>query len=134
MADMFSKEQRSKIMSAVRSKENKLTEIRLLNIFRENGIKGWRRHLRLTGNPDFTFRQERVMIFVDGCFWHGCSKHLRMPRTNRDYWVKKISRNMNRDRITRSRLRNAGWKVVRVWEHELQNQRLVVKKIFKALS
>src|SRR5438067_10405644 len=100
-------------MAAVKSKGNKLTEVRMVSLLRRHAIKGWRRHLPLPGNPDFTFRRQRVVIFVDGCFWHGCTKHLRMPKTNKAYWEKKISRNAIRDRITTKQLRATGWKVVR---------------------
>lgn len=117
MADMFPKAKRSEIMAAVRSTNNKLTEIRLASIFRQHGIKGWRRHLPLLGKPDFAFPRQRVLIFVDGCFWHGCAKHLRMPQANRSYWEKKISRNIRDDRMTLE-LRK-GWEVLRVWELEL---------------
>jgi DNA mismatch endonuclease (patch repair protein) len=123
MADTFPKAKRSEIMAAVRSTNNKVTEIKLATIFRRHGVKGWRRHLALHGKPDFTFPRQRLTVFVDGCFWHGCAKHLRMPATNRAYWEKKISRNITRDRMTTIQLRKAGWKVLRVWEHELRLNR-----------
>jgi DNA mismatch endonuclease (patch repair protein) len=132
--DMFPKKKRSEIMAAVRSTHNKLTETKLVEIFRRHGIRGWRRHLLLPGKPDFTFRQQRVVIFVDGCFWHGCAKHLRMPVNNRVYWNEKISRNMIRDRMTTLRLRKEGWKVVRIWEHELHRESMVLKRVAKALG
>src|SRR5690554_3639957 len=71
MVDVFSKEKRSKIMSHVRSKGNLATEEKLTKLFRENGIKGWRRNYRLFGSPDFVFPKERIAVFVDGEFWHG---------------------------------------------------------------
>ena len=134
MTDMFPKEKRSEIMAAVRSTNNRLTEIRLAAIFRQHGIKGWRRHLPLLGKPDFTFPKQRVVVFVDGCFWHGCAKHLRMPRTNRAYWEKKISRNMIRDRITTIHFRKTGWKVLRLWEHDLRREASVVRRMARALG
>jgi DNA mismatch endonuclease (patch repair protein) len=134
VADIFTRAERSRIMAAVKSKGNKLTEARLVRLFREYRITGWRRHLPLPGSPDFTFRQKRVVIFVDGCFWHGCAKHLRMPLSNKLYWEKKISRNMIRDRIAAKQLREKGWKVIRVWEHELGHESRVLKRILKALT
>ena len=122
MADMFSEAKRSEIMRAVTSTNNKVTERKLAAIFRRYRVKGWRRHLPLPGRPDFTFRRQRVTVFVDGCFWHGCSKHLRMPENNRAYRKKKISRNVIRDKTTTIELRKAGWKVLRVWEHELHRE------------
>src|ERR1051325_4597345 len=119
MTDTFSKSKRSQIMASVRSTNNKLTEVRVVAILRKYGLKGWRRHLPLPGRPDFTFSEQGVTVFVDGCFWHGCRKHLRLPSNNRDYWQNKISRNISRDRIIATSLRKAGWRVVRIWEHEL---------------
>jgi DNA mismatch endonuclease (patch repair protein) len=129
MADVFSPSKRSEIMAAVRSTGNKLTETKLISIFRRHGIKGWRRHLPLTGRPDFTFRSLRIIVFVDGCFWHGCPKHLRMPANNRPYWEKKIAANIARDRSNTSQLRMTGWKVIRLWEHELRNEIAVLKRL-----
>jgi DNA mismatch endonuclease (patch repair protein) len=134
MPDMFSKAERSNIMRAVRSVNNEVTEVRLLAILRRHKITGWRRHLLLPGKPDFAFKRQHVAVFVDGCFWHGCAKHLRMPKSNRPYWEAKISRNMIRDRITTVRLRKAGWKVVRVWEHDLHREDVIVKRLAKLLA
>lgn len=79
VADVFTKKKRSQIMAAVRSTGNRTTELRLASILRANGITGWRRHQPLPGKPDFVFRRERLAVFADGCFWHGCPRHLRMP-------------------------------------------------------
>ena len=57
-------------------------------------------------------------MFVDGCFWHGCPKHLRIPQTHEDYWSEKIGSNVTRDRNTNLRLQEAGWLALRIWEHE----------------
>jgi DNA mismatch endonuclease (patch repair protein) len=78
MADVFSKKKRSEIMAAVKSTNNKNTELKLISIFRTNKIIGWRRAQRLPGNPDFVFHRERLAVFVDGCFWHGCKRHCRI--------------------------------------------------------
>jgi DNA mismatch endonuclease, patch repair protein len=68
--------------------------------------------------PDLVFTRRQVAVFVDGCFWHGCSEHSTNPRANASYWGPKIARNVERDREHDERLRAAGWTVVRVWEHE----------------
>ena len=120
--DVFSKRKRSQVMAAIKSRGNKTTEIKLATIFRKNKIVGWRRNFPLFGNPDFVFPKLRLAIFVDGCFWHGCPKHLRKPKGNRNFWSEKISRNRKRDRIVTRNLRSAGWRVLRVWEHELGNE------------
>ena len=83
MADVFSKRKRSQVMAAIRSKGNKDTELKLAAILRAHGIKGWRRHRPLPGKPDFIFPKHRLAVFVDGCFWHGCRWHCRMPQDNR---------------------------------------------------
>ena len=134
VADRFTRAERSRIMAAVKARGNKQTEARLVDLFRRNGMTGWRRHLPLRGKPDFTFVRQRVVIFVDGCFWHGCAHHLRMPQSNRAYWQKKIFGNVIRDRIIRKELRARGWKVVSIWEHEFLNERQLIKRLQKILA
>jgi len=131
MSDSVTTEKRSQIMAAVRSKGNKATEMSLVKIFRRHGVKGWRRHLPMLGCPDFVFRQDRIAVFVDGCFWHGCPKHLRPPKGNRQYWRHKIERNRKRDLFVTRSLRRAGWRVLRVWEHELTNESRVFARFLK---
>ena len=67
---------------------------------------------------DVVFTRARVAVFVDGCFWHGCPEHVTWPKTNPEFWRAKIETNRGRDRDTDARLAAAGWRVVRVWEHE----------------
>jgi DNA mismatch endonuclease (patch repair protein) len=122
VADTFTKAERSRIMAAVRSRGNKATELILLGLFRAARLKGWRRHASIPGRPDFIFPKQRLAIFVDGCFWHGCAKHCRMPASNQKYWLRKIQRNMDRDHATRKLLRQKGWTVLRVWEHQLKTR------------
>src|SRR5882672_552350 len=98
MAERFSKDERSRIMRLVRSDSNKSTELRLIEIFRKNGISGWRRNFRLFGKPDFEFPKIRLVVFVDGCFWHGHNCRKLKPKTNQKYWKSKIGRNKTRDR------------------------------------
>ena len=69
-------------------------------------------------HADIVFTRRRVIVFVDGCYWHGCPAHCRVPERNRDYWLAKIGRNRSRDAKLTVALRKAGWNVVRVWEHE----------------
>ncbi|HEY0864555.1 MAG TPA: very short patch repair endonuclease [Lacunisphaera sp.] len=122
MADFLSKRKRSELMSRVRSSGNKGTELRLIQVFRANGITGWRRGSKLPGKPDFVFQKLRVALFVDGCFWHGCPKHATWPRTRAAFWKAKIEGNRARDRKVNRLLKTKGWKVVRVWEHELRRR------------
>jgi DNA mismatch endonuclease (patch repair protein) len=123
VADWLTREQRSRNMSSIRSKGNKTTEHVFLSILRQAGITGWRRHVNLPGKPDFVFRSQRLAIFVDGCFWHGCPRCYRLPQDNRTYWKNKVAGNRRRD-LRRSReLRLLGWRVLRFWEHNLRSAR-----------
>jgi DNA mismatch endonuclease (patch repair protein) len=134
MADAIAKARRSQVMAAVRSSGNKSTELKLIAIMNANGISGWRRRQKLPGKPDFVFRKARVIIFVDGCFWHGCRWHCRVPMENRGYWIKKIQRNKERDRTVNQLLRNTDWSVVRIWEHALSEPVAVIRRIESALK
>lgn len=117
--DTVSKEKRSEIMRAVRSRGNRDTELVLVRLLRKHKISGWRRHVGLTSNADFVFRKQKVALFVDGCFWHGCARHCRMPKGNSSYWIPKIASNKTRDRRVSRLLRRAGWQVIRIWEHQM---------------
>lgn len=129
-------EGRARIMSAVRGRGNKSTEIALTRAFRRERITGWRRHQPLLGCPDFTFRRQRVVIFTDGCFWHGCPRCYLPPSRNKFFWRDKVENNKRRDRRVTLELRKAGWRVVRIWEHDLHpNVRSrVIRRILKLLS
>ncbi len=130
MADIFTKAKRSAVMSLIRGSGNKGTELRLMGIFKAHGITGWRRKAAIFGNPDFVFsklppsprlrRTSKLAVFVDGCFWHGCPIHATQPKTNAKFWREKIARNQARDRLVTRTLRRAGWRVLRIWEHELR--------------
>lgn len=135
MADMFSTLKRSEIMSHVRSSGNKATEIRLMALFRRHRITGWRRHARLFGNPDFIFLKQRLAIFVDGCFWHGCPTHASQPKSNEAFWKSKLARNRDRDRLVARTLKRHGWRVFRVWQHEFsrKNDHKLARRILRAV-
>lgn len=122
MTDVFTKLKRSDVMSRIRAAGNKDTEIRLIQVFRTSGITGWRRGSKLPGKPDFVFPKLKTAVFVDGCFWHGCPRHFIKPKGNAAFWRKKIQTNRARDRKVNRTLRSMGWKVVRVWQHELKRR------------
>jgi len=122
MSDIFTQTKRSDVMSRIRGAGNKGTELRLIQVFRANGITGWRRGSKLPGRPDFVFSKLKTAVFVDGCFWHGCPRHGTKPKTNAKFWRDKIAANMARDRRVNRALRGRGWKVARVWEHELKRR------------
>ncbi len=135
MPDVFTKEKRSEVMSLIKGKGNKRTEGVLVRIFKGQGVTGWRRHLKLPGKPDFTFRKERLTVFVDGCFWHGCPKCYRAPKGNRKFWEAKITRNRKRDREVNRELRKGGWRILRIAEHSLKkrDRKRLISRIEKAL-
>lgn len=125
MADIVSETARSAMMSGIRSKGNRATEICMVALFRRHEIIGWRRHdKRVFGTPDFVFRSQRVAVFVDGCFWHrhkNCDLAY-IPKSGRrgiEFWLRKFDANINRDRKVTRCLRNRGWKVLRVWQCQL---------------
>lgn len=112
---------RRKNMSSIRSKGNATTEKKLRAIMAAAGIRGWRMHpCSLAGNPDFYFPKHNLVIFVDGCFWHYCSRCGHVPRTNKNYWQKKLANNKRRDLSNSKRLRSLGLTVLRIKECELK--------------
>lgn len=115
----LSDSERYRMMSSFRKTGSASTEKALALAFRRARVTGWRRHVALPGRPDFVFRTSRVVVFADGCFWHGCPHHCRMPSRNQSYWQGKVKRNRARDRAVAKLLLVSGWRVVRVWEHEL---------------
>jgi len=125
MSDVFDIKKRSDIMSKVRSKNNKSTELKLIQIFKENDIKGWRRNYPVKGHPDFVFLDKKVAVFVDGCFWHGHDCRNTRPSDNADYWNKKRERNIKHDQKITELFENRGWIVIRIWECELKNKQRV---------
>lgn len=123
--DPLTPEQRSLRMAKVRSSGNKSTELRVAAVMIRAAIRGWKRHSKeVPGRPDFYFPEARLVVFVDGCFWHGCPKCRRnTPKTRRDFWTGKIVANRRRDRKVNRLLRQAGLRVVRIWEHEIAGRR-----------
>jgi len=124
MADVFDKETRSAVMNKVRSKGNKSTELRLIEVFGAQSIKGWRRNYSVKGHPDFVFPKRRIAIFVDGCFWHGHDCRNTRPKQNEDFWEAKRERNVVRDRAVTEQFERRGWMVLRIWECELKKKNL----------
>jgi len=121
--DTFSREKRSEIMSNIRSRKNKSTEMKLIEIFKMHKITGWRRNYKIFGNPDFVFPNFKVAIFTDGCFWHGHKCRNTVPKTNARYWADKIKRNKKRAFKVNRHLADKGWKVIRLWECEINDSR-----------
>lgn len=119
MTDLLTPAQRSALMAKVKGSGNASTELRLIAVFRALGITGWRRKAAILGKPDFVFPALKLAVFVDGCFWHGCPLHATSPKQNAEFWRAKIARNQARDHLVTRTLRARGWRVLRLWEHEL---------------
>jgi len=136
MPDVFTKAKRSQVMSLIRSSGNRATELAMIRVFRVHGITGWRRGrvVRVTTRtgslrirPDFVFPARKVVVFVDGEFWHGHPTRCQIPQARRSWWAAKIESNKRRDRRQNRALRVAGWTVVRVWQHELKTPAVLRK-------
>jgi len=117
--DTFGKEKRSQIMRAVKSKGTKL-EQKVFKALRKRGLKFRTNVTSLPGKPDIAIKKYKIAIFLDSCFWHGCQLHCRMPKSNTEYWQKKIERNKKRDILITENYKQMGWNVLRIWEHELK--------------
>ena len=119
--DRFSHRARSNIMRGIRSSGNKTTEVRFRMALVRNHISGWKIHQKgVFGNPDISFPQAKIAIFIDGCFWHGCPTCYIAPTTSKNYWKEKLTRNQKRDKDVTYLLSESGWKVIRFWEHEMK--------------
>lgn len=116
--DVLTKSQRSFCMSQIKGKDTK-PEITLRKSLWNLGYR-YRVRNKLPGKPDIIFPGLRAVIFVDGCFWHKCPEHYQPPITRADFWDKKITGNVERDKKNNSLLKAEGWLVLRVWEHEVK--------------
>ncbi len=131
--DKFSQEIRSKIMSKIRGKDTK-PEVKLRKALHKLGYRYSLRHRFKDYNfkPDIVLVSRRTCIFIDGCFWHKCPKCYRAPKSNKEYWIPKIEGNVIRDQRQNDYLKKNGWKVIRVWEHEINTDLdKVLKRILK---
>jgi DNA mismatch endonuclease (patch repair protein) len=126
MVDKISREKRSKIMASIRSKNTK-PEIILREALSAKGL----RYETYFGPEkiDIAFPSERIAVFVDGCFWHGCPKHFHKVGTNEAYWQQKLEKNKERDKLKNEKLKSESWTVLRFWEHELLDIDPIVNRI-----
>lgn len=125
MADDKTPEARSRNMASIRSSETK-PEMAVRKYLFSKGFRYRKNDRRLPGKPDIVLSKYKTVVFVNGCFWHmhGCSRS-RLPKSNLDYWIPKIQRNIERDKEEHSELEKLGWNVIVVWECELK------KKVFE---
>ena len=126
--DTLTREQRSDRMRRVRATGNRSTEGIVEEQLAATGLSGWTKHpASVEGRPDFYFSREKLCIFVDGCFWHGCPKCGRIPKSRVEFWTAKIDGNRRRDETVRRRLRRRGYHVMRVWEHDVIGGRWIAR-------
>ena len=116
MADIFTPEKRSWVMSRIRSRDTKI-EKKIASLLRKNRIH-YRRFPKVFGSPDFVV-EKKVLVFCDGDFWHGY-RYEKKKKPPKKFWRDKIERNMERDRKVSRKLRADGWSVVRLWEHDIE--------------
>lgn len=106
----------SRIMACIKSQDTRPELVLRKHLWRM-GSRGYRIKSKLPGRPDICFSSVKLVVFIDGCFWHGCPVHFRLPKKNTEYWSAKIAGNITRDRNNGLILESLGFKVVRVWEH-----------------
>lgn len=129
MSDNLTKSQRKKCMRRITSK-NTLPEIAFRKLLWSFGFRGYRLHYPIDGRPDIVFLNKKLAIFVDGCFWHKCPFCFKKPLSNKEYWLKKILSNVKRDKEVVKNLKLNKWKVLRIWEHQLdikENKNICIK-------
>lgn len=134
VADVYSKAKRSEIMSRVKNKRTSPEES-VAGLLRQLGIR-YRRNVRsLQGQPDFCIKSAKVIVFVNGCFWHGhhnC-KRAGLPTTNLEFWKEKIETNKRRDRRVARNLRKEGWRVITIWQCRLRRPDRVLNTLRRYL-
>lgn len=124
----------SKYMAAIRSRDTQPEQL-LRRLLRRLGLRFQANYRRAPGTPDVAFVRAQVAVFVDGCFWHACSRCYVQPTVNTSYWAMKAQRNQRRDRRTNRRLRAQGWSVVRIRECALKrNPETCVRRIVRVLD
>ncbi|SFB98868.1 T/G mismatch-specific endonuclease [Bacillus sp. OV322] len=118
MADKFSKETRSRIMGSIK-RRSKL-EDKVSKALWKKGIRFRKNEKSLYGTPDISIKTFKIVIFIDSCFWHVCPEHFKMPKSNLDFWIKKVNSNIERDKRVTDYYNKKGWNILRIWEHELK--------------
>ena len=116
--DRITPEQRSKVMSSIRAKSR--LEDKVAHELFKRGLRYRRNNRKLLGTPDISIQKYKVVIFIDSCFWHSCPIHGNRPKTNTEYWEKKLDRNIEKAKEVNAFYEAHGWHIMRVWEHELK--------------
>jgi DNA mismatch endonuclease (patch repair protein) len=131
--DNVSKKKRSQIMRLVRNKDTKL-EIKFRVVLKKLGYKFRKNVSNYFGKPDIVLPKFKTVVFIDSCFWHGCTKHCRLPSSRRKYWISKIERNKERHLEVKRYYKRKGWKIFRFWEHDFKNIINLQEKIKQKLN
>ncbi|RCW52070.1 very short patch repair endonuclease [Paenibacillus prosopidis] len=133
MADNVSKEIRSKTMAKIKSKRTGFEDQVTKELWRR-GVRFRRNVDDLFGSPDISNKRKKTIVFLDSCFWHGCVEHCRIPKTNTEYWQRKIMKNVTRDAQVTEYYNRKGWNIIRIWEHDVKNHYLeVIDRLEKLL-
>lgn len=134
MTDVHIPEQRSRNMAAIRGK-NTAPEMKIRQMLYARDMRGYRIHYSLPRKPDIVFTKQKIAIFIDGCYWNKCPQCFQEPQKNRDFWIKKINGNVERDTRVNTELTDSGWIVLRFWEHDLKKDpESVVNKIIETVQ
>jgi len=118
--DNLTPSQRRKNMSLIKSKNTDI-ELLIKKRLHKKNLKFKSNLSSLPGKPDIVFEKNRLVVFLDSCFWHQCPYHKNIPKTNKRYWIPKLAKNKERDKAVSKLLRKDGWKVIRFWEHQVKN-------------
>ena len=119
MSDIFTKDVRSRIMSKIRAKDSRI-EMSVRKGVWKKGYR-FRKHYG-KWKIDIAFPRKKVAVFVDSCFWHACPIHGEIPKSNVQFWKNKLTKNVQRDLEVNEQLKDEGWKVIRIWEHEIDSE------------
>lgn len=123
MTDNLTEAQRRKNMQAIRSSNTKMENYITKELWRR-GFRFRKNVKDLLGKPDIAIKKYKVVIFFDSCFWHGCDIHCVYPKSNTEYWIPKIQKNIQRDQSINNYYKNKGWHILRIWEHEVKQDKV----------
>ena len=132
--DNLTPEQRRRNMQRIRSK-NTAPELAVFRALKSRGIFFVKHYDKLPGKPDIVFRRKRVAVFIDSDFWHGHPERFPMPKSNQEYWTKKIEGNRRRDAIVNEQLKQSGWTVIRLWVYDVKHDlEACISQILQAIQ
>lgn len=116
-------------MSRIKNRDSKIETLFRKELWKR-GFRYRKNSGKYFGKPDIVLKQHKTVIFIDSCFWHGCKKHCRIPTASKTYWVDKIEQNKTRDKEVSKHYKKLGWKIFRIWEHDIiKNPAKAINKI-----